>query len=98
MDDHPDHAAAHSNLGLALFDLGDLAGAIQHDRRAVELQPEAPAAHLNLGWALFGSADNSEACKHFKAAIKFARDMSEAHSKMALFYLASGALEDRLIR
>ena len=62
---NPDHAAAHSNLGLALFDLGDLAGAIQHDRRAVELQPEAPAAHSNLGRALFGSADDSIGAQAF---------------------------------
>ncbi len=47
--DRPDNAAAHHRLGLVRAERGDIAAAIPHIRRAVELDP-VPA----LGWANLG--------------------------------------------
>ena len=45
-------AWAHTNLGVALVDQGDIATAIGHYRCGLELDPGDPVTHNNLGFAL----------------------------------------------
>jgi len=44
-------AAAHEGLGNVSYKQGDLDGAIEHFKKALELQPEATALHYRLGLA-----------------------------------------------
>ena len=53
----PDLAEAHSNLGNALRESGDVRGAIAAWREAIRLKPDFAAAHSNLGNALVDSGD-----------------------------------------
>src|SRR5262249_3413943 len=48
----PNHAAAHSNLGLVLWEANNLEGAIVGIRKAIELRPDLAPAHAILGRAL----------------------------------------------
>ena len=50
--DAPAFGIAHNLFGMALFDLGDIAGAIAAFRRASELDPNEGAPWANLGMAL----------------------------------------------
>ena len=52
LEEDPDFAEAHSNLGLALAAQGSFDEAIVHYRRAVDLKPELSIARSNLGNAL----------------------------------------------
>jgi Flp pilus assembly protein TadD len=48
----PAFGIAHNLFGMALYDLGDIAGAVAAFRRATELDPEEAAPWANLGMAL----------------------------------------------
>jgi Flp pilus assembly protein TadD len=52
LDLGPNHAAAHSNLGLLLLEAGQLDEALTHSPEAVALDPSLPEVHLNLGLVL----------------------------------------------
>ena len=53
----PDNVAARGNLGIALYDKGDLDGAIAAYREVLRLDPRSVLAHNNLGNALRDKGD-----------------------------------------
>jgi tetratricopeptide (TPR) repeat protein len=65
----PENPAAHSNLGLALHDAGDLAGAMAEFREALRLDSKYAMAHNNLGWALQAKGDRVGAIAEYREAI-----------------------------
>src|SRR5262249_32720375 len=50
---HPRSAVAHTNLGIALFDKGDLDGAIAEYEKAIKIDETSVSAWNNLGSALY---------------------------------------------
>src|SRR5262249_1544418 len=78
----PDLAEAHSNLGAALRDSGDVRGAIAAHREAIRLKPDLALAHYNLGNALSGSGDVSGAVAAYREAIRLKPDYAEAHCNL----------------
>lgn len=48
LEAHEAHAPAHAGYGVCLAELGDLAGAERHLRRALELEPSLASAQANL--------------------------------------------------
>ena len=64
----PSSGKAQSNLGLALYNRGRLAEAIQHDEWALRLEPNLPSAHYNLGLALVRADRLEEAAARFREA------------------------------
>ena len=48
----PDYAEAHSNLGNALFQKGEMKEAIDYYKEALKLKPDLVAAQKNLETAL----------------------------------------------
>jgi Flp pilus assembly protein TadD len=56
-----DNGIAHSNLGLALYQRGDLEGAIRHDREAIRILPHFQPPRSNLGVALADAGRIDEA-------------------------------------
>jgi Flp pilus assembly protein TadD len=53
----PNDAGAHTNLGNALKDSGNLPGAIAAYNEAIRREPKHALAYYNLGIALKGSGD-----------------------------------------
>jgi Flp pilus assembly protein TadD len=64
----PGDVAAHNSLGHALYDKGDLDGAIAEYRAAIRLQPGDVAAHNNLGLALEMKGDRLAASDEIEKA------------------------------
>jgi tetratricopeptide (TPR) repeat protein len=78
----PGDAAAHLNLGNALYSKGDMDGAIAEYRTAIRLQADDAAAHYNLGLALEMKGDRLAALDE----IEIARKLDPNHSSIAEAY------------
>jgi Tfp pilus assembly protein PilF len=76
---HGGNAAYHSNLGLALKDLGRLEEAAEAFRRAIALRPSAAAPHNNLGivFTALGQCDEALACS--AKALELQPDFADAY-------------------
>ena len=84
----PEEWASHFNLGVALFQIGDLPGALQSERRALQLYPAQPDANLFLGYLLIlRNETQKEAVPYLEYA---ARSRPEARSILRRF----GAAKD----
>ena len=62
----PGWAEGHLDLGVVLYNVGDLDGAIAGFSRAVELAPESARAHESLGTALWRQGRKVEAARHLQ--------------------------------
>lgn len=85
----PFNADAHYNLGVVRGQTGDLQGAMQSYRRAVELDPDYFAAWYNLGADHLETGNLHEAIECFDKAIMAKPDFAIAH-------FMKGAAYDRL--
>jgi tetratricopeptide (TPR) repeat protein len=61
---------ARYNLGIALFDKGDLPGAEAQLRKAIQQNPNSASAHNGLALILEEAGQADEAAEEFKAAIR----------------------------
>jgi predicted O-linked N-acetylglucosamine transferase (SPINDLY family) len=90
----PDDAAAHSNLGNALRELGHLEEAVASLREALRLRPDYAEAYHNLGIALQAQGKRDEAVSSFQEAVRFKPDYAEAHQKLGRAWLDLGRLPE----
>ena len=67
VDRAPSHAAAHNAVGVALERAGDLPGALDSYRRAVDLAPESADLRFNLATALLALGHWTEGWKAYEA-------------------------------
>src|SRR6516225_5757205 len=63
---NPNYAQANYNLGLVLFQKGQLDDAIAHYQKAVKINPYHPGAHNNFGNALLQKGQVDEAVDKFQ--------------------------------
>jgi Flp pilus assembly protein TadD len=82
----PDSDIVHNNLGRAYFDMGQMDGAIEHYRVALELNPDHAETHNNLGAALATIGQLERAEGHFRTALKLAPNYSDAHNNIGILY------------
>lgn len=82
----PDYTDAYGNLGGALTDLDDMAGAEAAFRKAIAIEPYAEA-HYNLGNTLARQGRVEEAIPEYRKAIEFRPKYANAWCKLG--YLAS---------
>ena len=69
VDAVPHNPRAHTYLGLALSDSGQLDGAVKHYRRALQLKSDYADAHNNLAIALGMQGHSEEAIRHYTQAL-----------------------------
>ena len=60
---------AHTNIGLVLFQKGQIDDAIAHYRSALQMQPDWWDAEYNLGTALLAKGQVDEAILHCERAV-----------------------------
>ena len=68
LDAEPNHLEAHAKLGALYLRQGDAAKAVEHARRAAELEPK-PNRFANLSWALSADGKRDEALEWIDKAI-----------------------------
>ena len=66
---NPECWMAHTNLGLVLFQKGQIDDAIAHYRSALQMQPDWWDAEYNLGTALLAKGQVDEAILHCEKAV-----------------------------
>jgi Flp pilus assembly protein TadD len=81
---HPELAAAHYNLGNALFREGRHAAAVESLRKALAIDPDYALAHDGLGVALHAQGRLGEATDHYRRAVKLAPDNTDARAHLAI--------------
>ena len=65
---NPKSAVTRQNLGIALLELRDTAGALRELQSAVDLDPNYFEAHLKLGRLLLENGKRTEAQPHLRKA------------------------------
>lgn len=90
----PDNPFAHNNVGVALFQRGDNAGAMAHFERALSLRPEYPEAHLNRGNSLFVEGRSDEAIREFVRALTLKPAYPEAYNDLGMALRSVGRREE----
>jgi tetratricopeptide (TPR) repeat protein len=91
---NPNAWLAHNNLGHALVNEGDFAGATWHYEQALRLEPDYADAHNNLGNILLRSGKVEEAIGHFERAVQIEPDWAVAHNSLGSALLQEGKVQE----
>jgi tetratricopeptide (TPR) repeat protein len=91
-----DNAEVHSNLGIALFQKGDVDAAMVHFRKALQINPDDPEAHDNFGTALFETGRLDEAIAHFRKALQINPDNAIAQNNLGNALLRKGSVGEAI--
>jgi len=83
----------HANLGLALYDKGDLDGAIQEYEEALSIYPNYANALNNLGLALYGKGDIDGAIQSYEEALLVNPNHVNAHNNLGIALADTGNME-----
>jgi protein O-mannosyl-transferase len=87
---------AHNNLALALGDRGELAEAINHFRRAVQINPAFAEAHTNLGHFLALQGSPWEAIPHLRRALQVNPEFANAHNTLGNILAERGQSDEAI--
>lgn len=87
-------AATEARWGTALQAQGQPAQAVEHYRRAIDLDPEHAGAHRALGVALRMRGRSDEAVEHYRAALALDPDNAATHSNLANILAEDGRLSE----
>jgi len=87
---------AHNNLGMVLFEKGQLDEAIRHYRRTLEMQPDFWDADYNLGTALLGKGQVDEAIFYCDKAVRMQPNDPDAHVAFANALLQKKRTDDAI--
>jgi Flp pilus assembly protein TadD len=92
----PRSPAAHTNLGLALNDLGRLDAAVAEYREAIRLKNDDPLAHNNLGVTLRRKGEAATAIAEYREAIRLKNDYAQPHSNLGWILLGEGSFVEAI--
>lgn len=80
----PSLAAAHTNLGIACFDKGELTQARAHFERALSLDPDQPEARYNLANLYEQESQLELAIAEFRRVVASRPEFADAHFNLAI--------------
>jgi tetratricopeptide (TPR) repeat protein len=80
----PSLAAAHTNLGIAYFEQGELAKARVHFERALSLDPDQPEARYNLANLYEQESQLDLAIAEFRRVVASRPEFADAHFNLAI--------------
>lgn len=81
---NPGSWMAHHNLGIELFERGEIDEALEHYQTAVMLHPNGDVEQGDLGTALMEKGRDSDAIPHFEAALAINPKLFAAQNNLAL--------------
>jgi tetratricopeptide (TPR) repeat protein len=88
---------AHTNLGVALAEKGELDQAVFHYQTALQIQPDDGNAHFNLANALQKQGKTDEAIVHYREAVKYNPNYSKAHNNLGVYLETQGLLDEAIV-
>ena len=88
---------AHNNLGIVLFEKGQLDEAIAHYRRTLQMQPSFWDADYNLGNALLGKGEVDEAILYCEKAVAKEPNDPDAQVALANALLQRKRIDDAIV-
>jgi Tfp pilus assembly protein PilF len=83
----PDDTRAHHNLGTALVERGDLAGAIDHYQRVLNVNPNDAVVLDNMGAVIGLQNDFDTAMIYFRRALAIDPELASAHGNIGNVWL-----------
>ncbi len=90
LEQAPEHAAAHINLGTLYYNHQDYGQAEKHYRQATAADPRYALAYFDLGNVLDETGRLPEAVRAYRQAITLAPTYADAHYNLALGYEKMG--------
>jgi tetratricopeptide (TPR) repeat protein len=94
----PSNDVAHSGLGAAYRDSGDLFRATEEYRKAVAAHPNGVHARSNLGWCLFSLRRYDDASAEFTRVVKLDPDNANAHFQLGVIAGLTGRSDEAVER
>jgi protein O-mannosyl-transferase len=93
---NPECWMAHSNIGLVLFQKGQIDDAIGHYRSALQMQPDWWDAEYNLGTALSAKGQVDEAILHCEKAVSMRPTDPDAQVSLANLLFQKGRIDEAI--
>jgi len=93
---NPECWMAHTNIGLVLFQKGQIDDAISHYRSALQMQPDWWDAEYNLGTALSAKGQVDEAILHCEKAVSMRPTDPDAQVSLANLLLQKGRSDEAI--
>ena len=93
---NPSSWASHTNLGVLLFEAGDLVPAIAHLEKAVQIKPGYPEAHNDLGNAYFKARRLGDAMLQYQEAVRLWPGYCDAHNNLGAALAVAGQLPEAI--
>src|SRR5947199_435090 len=87
---------AHTNIGLVLFQKGQIDDAIAHYRSALQMQPDWWDAEYNLGTALTAKGEVEEAIVHCEKAVSMRPTDPDAQVSLGNLLFQKGRIDDAI--
>jgi len=87
---------AHLNVGYALFDKGDVNGAIKHYQEAALIRPNNPKVYLNLGEAFENRKDSKTAIEYYEKGLKLDPNNTDLHTALGTLLGSSGNTDEAI--
>ena len=93
---NPQSWMAHTNIGLVLFQKGQIDEAIAHYRSALKIQPDWWDAEYNLGTALSARGEVDEAIVHSEKAVAMRPTDPDAQVSLANLLFQKGRIDEAI--
>jgi len=94
VEKRPDNHRAHSSLGSALLQAGQLQEAMEQCQQALRLKPDLFRVHINWGDALLRAGNTREAIGHYEQALRLQPNYAEAHYNLGSAWQQLGNLDE----
>jgi tetratricopeptide (TPR) repeat protein len=98
LDVTKDNYLAHTNLAVALFEKGDVQGAIYHSSEALRIKPDYVPALCDLGFGLMKQGKYQEAIDHFRQSIQINPYYINAYYNLGGALFALGKIDEAIIQ
>ena len=92
----PETTQAYNNMGLLLFEKGDVDEAIRLYEQGLRSQPDYFEIQNNLGIALAGQGKTNEAIRHYELALKARPDLAEASNNLGMALAGQGKTDEAI--
>ncbi len=93
----PDKVRAHNNLGLAVMNQGNAAGAADVYARAIAIDPNVAEPHYNLGKIYEKNGLYDKAMEEYKKAVSLKPDFADAYFDLGVMYASRGMRHEAII-